>query len=121
MSREEFIQGFVALGYKLELKADDFVVFEYVVPVGKFAGQKIRLGLQIKGDAPIIPPPGPHVSPHLLPLHPRADIPHPSGGVHSSPLGPDWQYWSRPIQRWKEGDRSARQYMAHINNLFATQ
>lgn len=123
MNRESFIQGFIALGCKPEARTDDFLVFPYVVPVGKFAGEEIRLGLEIKGDAPINPPPGLHVSPRLLPQHPSADLPHPAGGVHASPpaLGVDWQYWSRPIQHWKDGERSARQYMAHIRNLFATQ
>src|SRR5664280_2792722 len=85
MSKESFIQEFIALGYTPEVRKDDFLVFPYVVPVGKFAGKEIKLGLQVFGDAPINPPPGPHVSPRLLPQHPSSDLPHPAGGVYDSP------------------------------------
>ncbi len=120
MGRPDFIAEFGALGFTVSELKDNIVVFQYEVPVGKFAGKKIQLGLQINGDAPLNPPPGPHVSPPLLPLRPTAE-PHPLGGVHKSVLGDEWQYWSRPFPDWKEGERTARRYMAHIVNLFATQ
>lgn len=121
MSRESFLQEFAALGCVAEPRNDQFLVFPWLVPIGKFAGRQIRVGLLVGGDAPVNPPPGPHISPHLLPFHPNNDVPHPAGGIHSSPLGPEWQYWSRPIQHWREGDRSARQYLAHLHALFDTQ
>ena len=120
MNRQDFLAGLTALGFKLEERKDNFAVFPYVIPVGKFAGREIRLGLEVNGDAPLNPPPGPHVSPHLLPHRPTQE-PHPYGGIHGSPLGPEWQYWSRPFEGWKEGERSARRYMAHIHALFDTQ
>lgn len=120
MNRAAFISEFTALGFAVEEKAQEFVVFPFTIPVGKFAGRTIKLGLQINGDVPFNPPGGPHVSPPLLPRNTNAD-PHPAGGVHASALGEEWQYWSRPFKFWKEGERSARRYMAHIANLFATQ
>jgi hypothetical protein len=120
MPRAEFIAEFAALGYAVSERPNDFVVFPLDVPVGKFAGQKIQLGLQITGDVPLNPPGGPHVSPQLLPLNQEPN-PHPKGGVHKSDLGAEWQYWSRPFKDWREGERTARRYMAHIMNLFATQ
>jgi hypothetical protein len=120
MNRAEFIAGFAALGCVVSERPSDFIVFDFEVPVGKFVGKKIQLGLQVTGDSPLNPPGGPHVSPQLLPLNQAAD-PHPKGGIHKSGLGPEWQYWSRPFKDWREGERTARRYMAHIVNLFATQ
>lgn len=122
MTREEFIAGFAAHGLKEEGRKDFFVIFSYTVPVGKFAGQKIRLAFEITGDMPLIPPGGPHVSPRLLPIHPAHDLPHPNGAVCESPsLGPEWEYWSRPFHRWQDGERDSARYMRHINRLFDTQ
>jgi hypothetical protein len=120
MNRQTFIEGLRALGFKVEERKDNFVVFPYLIPVGKFARKEIVLGLQVNGDAPLNPPGGPHVSPRLLPQRPNQE-PHPHGGIHESPLGPEWQYWSRPFNAWKDGERSARRYMAHILALFDTQ
>jgi hypothetical protein len=119
MSRAAFIAEFSALGFAIEEKGD-FILFTFTVPVGKFAGRELKLGFQITGDMPVNPPAGPHVSPALLPFNSNAD-PHPKGGVHASSLGAEWQYWSRPFKSWREGERTARRYMAHITNLFITQ
>ena len=62
-----------------------------------------------------------HLSPPPLPFHPAQDVPHPVGGVHTSPFGPDWQYWSRPFHQWGQTDRTAKSYMAFIRHLFETQ
>jgi len=119
MTRSEFIQELKEMGYELTEEANHIVVFPYVIPVGKLAGTKIKLGLQITD---LVPPPGPLVCPRLHPLHPGNDIPHPFGGIHEcKELGQDWQYWSRPFKGWKNTDRSARTYMAYINTLFDTQ
>jgi hypothetical protein len=116
MKREDFIADLRAIGLQIAEQEHDFVVFQWTVPVGRLAGTKIKLGLQVNG---LNPPAGPHVSPHLLPLRPVAGK-HPLDGIHPSPLGPDWQYWSRPFQNWQETDRSGRAYMAHIHHLFDT-
>jgi hypothetical protein len=119
MNRDSFIAEFTAMGFQIEVPKTEFIAFPFTIPVGKLAGTKIKLGLQILGDAPINPIPGPHISPPLLPPNTTAE-PHPKGGIHASPLGDGWQYWSRPFKEWKEGERTARRYMAHLNNLFAT-
>lgn len=116
MTKAEFIAGLVTLGYEPTEQENNVVVFDYDIQVGRFAGQKIRLGVQVLDD--LNPPPGLHINPPLLPVHPGADLPHPLGGVHLSPLIPDWQYWSRPHKTWQETDRSARAYMAHVTRLF---
>ena len=122
MTKARFIEELVALGYKPTEKtiADrTFLVLPYSVATGKFVGQDLQLALEVPPGFPSIPPGGPHISPELLPL--TSGGVHPSGGIHGSPLGNGWQYWSRPFQGWNEGDRTAKRYMSHINTLFHTQ
>ena len=121
MARQDFIDQLSALGYAVRAHAEGQLAFAYTIPVGRFAERQIELGFQVGDDFPLNPPSGPHISPHLLPLHPAADLPHPQGGVHLSPLGADWQYWSRPYPNWHGTDRSVRSYLAHIRHLFETQ
>ena len=115
MTRADFIAELVNLGYEPAEQANDLVAFDYEIQVGRFAGQKIKLAFQVFD---LNPPPGLHINPPLLPFHPQNDLPHPSGGVHPSPLVPGWQYWSRPYSTWGETDRSARTYMARVTQLF---
>jgi hypothetical protein len=104
----------------------DHVFFDYPVEVGRFAGQKVRLGFVVPADFPNITPSGPHVSPQLLPIHPGSDIPHPGGGVHQSAdfergVGGGWQYWSRPCADWGKSKKTVTAYLAHIWRLWETQ
>ena len=91
------------------LLGGNLVVFDYEVPLGGRAGQNVRIGLMHMPDWPLSCPPGPHVSPR---------IGHPDGNVHDSPLGQDWEYWSRPFPNWADSSRTFREYMAHIRALF---
>ena len=92
------------------LATGDLVVFKYEVPVGGRIGESIRLAVAQVPDWPLSCPPGPHVSPRLG---------HPSGNVHASPLGSDWEYWSRPFPGWATSPRTFRAYMGHVRALFA--
>lgn len=103
-----FLAALAARGYAVA-RHNEFAVFTYVVEVGSRAGQEFRVGLQIPPDWPLSPPPGPHVSPR---------IGHPDGAVSGSPLGTDWEYWSRPAQNWA-ADRSMRAYLRHLRTLFS--
>jgi hypothetical protein len=103
-----FLAALAAQGYHAHLQ-NGFVILGYTIEVGSQAGHQIRIGLQVPPDWPLTPPPGPHVSPRLG---------HPHGAVHSSPLGDDWEYWSRPAQNWA-ADRSTRAYLRHLRTLFA--
>jgi Prokaryotic E2 family E len=121
VARSDFITQLQTLGFSVQDCGGDRLSFNYVVPVGKFADRQIQLGFIVSDDFPMNPPSGPHLSPPLLPRHPGGDLPHPAGGVHESPFGSDWQYWSRPFSEWSQTDRSVRAYMAFIRNLFLTQ
>lgn len=122
MARQDFIDQLKTLGHQVEDRGNSRIVFPYTIPLGKFLGKEIQLGLVIHDDWVLNPPSGPHLSPHLLPLHPANDLPHPAGGVHpSGDFGDAWQYWSRPYHDWPTSDRTAKAYMAFIRKLLADQ
>ena len=123
MAKAQFIQELQALGHTAqELVAENrrFLVFDYEIPVGRFRGRSVQLGLEVQESYPMDAPPGPHFSQQLLPIHPQNDIPHPFGGVHNSPLGVDWQYWSRPFNEWAGTDKTVKTYLTHIKHLLET-
>jgi hypothetical protein len=121
MARKDFVDQLREHGFQPEELGENRLAFRYVIPVGKFEGREVRLGFAVGEDFPLQPPSGPHWSPHLLPLHPSNDLPHPAGGIHASPFGGDWQYWSRPFPGWASTDRTVTAYMAHIRHLLETQ
>src|ERR1700728_1285314 len=110
MTRDSFIADLKALGHEPAEAGNGFVTFDYEVQVGRLAGRPIKLGLQLSD---MNPPPGPHITPRLMPFLTQGH-PHPDGGIHASPLGGEWQYWSRPYSNWNLTDRTGRTYMAHI-------
>jgi hypothetical protein len=107
------------LGYSVTENGNQ-ISFPFKIETGKRVGEEITLGLVIHPDVMLNPPSGPHVRPRLFPIHPEQDVPHPFGGVHESPFGSEWQYWSRPMHQWAETRRNAADYMAHIHRLFET-
>ena len=84
------------------------VIEEYSIEAGPHASKKVRVGLSA-GDFPFTPPAGIHVSPKLRPDG--------QNNISGSPLGQDWQYWSRRLPDWSRG-RSARHIIAYINKVF---
>jgi len=119
MSQGDFLAGLKTLGYVATEIAPGRVAFPYKVASGKFAGREIRLGFEVPGDFNLTPPSGPHLSPRLLPN--QSGGTHPDGGVHDSPFGPDWQYWSRPLSHWNQTEKTVKVVMAHVRRLFDTQ
>lgn len=103
-----FVAALASHGYSVT-EDREFAIFPYTVEIGSQAGRQVRIGLQKPGDWPLSPPPGPHVSPRLG---------HPHGSVHPSPLGADWEYWSRPVPNWA-ADRSLAAYLRHLRTLFS--
>jgi hypothetical protein len=123
MAKVQFIQQLQALGHTVqELVAANrfFQVINYEIPVGRFRGQKVRLAFEVQESFPMDAPSGPHFSMQLHALHPGNDLPHPFGGVHNSPLGVDWQYWSRPFNEWAGTDKTVKTYLTHIKHLLET-
>jgi hypothetical protein len=126
MGPDEFLRQLKELGFEPTMHEGNRATFPFVIPIGRFAGKAIRLGLVIGSDFPLTCPSGPHISPSMLPIHPSNDVPHPAGGIHESDFtavvgGDTWQYWSRPFNGWGGSAKTVRVYMAHLNNLFDSQ
>jgi hypothetical protein len=120
MAKSDFVNQLQTLGYSVHEPVAGFLSFSYAIPIGKFAGQTVEMALQVHDNFPMSPPPGPHFKPHLLPVSGGGGM-HPYGAIHASPLGAEWQYWSRPFAaEWNRTDHSVKSYLAHIRNLFAT-
>lgn len=119
MSKLDFLNQLQAHGYAVHEPVSDFFAFEYEIPLGKFKGQKVLMAIMVNDSFPMNPPPGPHFKPHLLPVTGGGGT-HPYGAIHASPLGIEWQYWSRPFSEWNNSDKTVKTYLAHIRNLFAT-
>src|SRR5689334_22555744 len=112
MAKSDFLNQMQALNFQIQELADDFFVFPFMIPVGKFRGQAVKMGLQVHDSFPINPPPGPHFSPLLMPVTGGGGC-HPFGAIHPSALGPEWEYWSRPFKDWNRTDKTAKTYLAH--------
>lgn len=118
MARADFIRQLEALGYKVEDLGENRLAFKYRVPVGKMIDKEVSIGFVVGDEFPASPPSGPHISPRLFPN--QSGGTHPTGGIHNSPFGDEWHYWSRPYNGWAKSDRSVRAYLAHIRHLFDT-
>jgi len=106
---DDFGKQLRELGFEVTVTGS-FVVFPFGIQSGSRAGQFATIGIEVPGDFPATPPPGPHVSPHFG---------HPAGNVNPSPLGSDWEYWSRPFPSWPTTNKTASDYMAHVRVLFS--
>jgi hypothetical protein len=83
------------------------VVKDFGVYAGRHAGKVIDVGIPCS-DFPFSAPAGIHVRPLLVPTG--------ANNVNSSPLGSEWQYWSRRLPDWST-DRSARHIISYINKV----
>ena len=120
MAKSDFIEQITALGFLVQELPQEFIKFEYTIPVGRFSGQTVEIAFQCDNNFPMNPPAGgPHFTPLLLPKTGGVGI-HPYGAIHDSPMGVDWEYWSRPFKEWNRTEKTAKVFMAHIRNLLAT-
>lgn len=118
-----FVDGLIALGYQPEVvdHQNRRVKFTYVVELGPHAGREVIHGIEVPADFPLTPPAGPHVSPQIHGGVAVGDA-HPKGGIHASPFGPDFEYWSRPFPNWNgQPVKSVGTYLAHLRRLWELQ
>jgi len=115
MARIDFIDQLEVLGYKTQEETNGMVVFQYTIPVGKNTGKTLNLAFQIGNDFPMNCPPGPHFESSKIEgwVEPRTNI-------HTSPLGVEWRYWSRPFPDWNRTQKTVKVYLSHIKNLLNT-
>lgn len=120
MAKSDIIDQLTALGFAVQEPKEGFISFPYTVESGKFSGKFLTIGFQIDAAFPMNPMAGgPHFNPQLLPIT-NGGGSHPTGGVHKSPLGDNWQYWSRPFPKWNESGKTVKIYMGHIKHLLDT-
>ncbi len=104
-------------GYDTWRIGNDFVAFKFLVPHGRFRGKTIEIALNAP-NFPDVPPPGPYIKPHLLPMTGGGGE-HPFGGIHArNKPNKEFQYWSRPFKGWKNTNRNIQEYLAFIRTLF---
>lgn len=118
---ERLIADLRTLGYeKAELVTGSdsshyAIISGYEVPLGRFAGRVIDLGIPATPNFPLSVGASIQVrsSPHLL-----DSIDNLPGvrNIQPSPLGAEWRYWSKNFG-WTE-ERSARRLMSQINEIF---
>jgi len=70
------------------------VAEKVTIPSGPLRGRICDVALQRINTVPYTVPAGIHTRPALVPMSPGPPI-----GTQPSPLGPDWQYWSRRYDR----------------------
>ena len=115
-----FIEELRALGFDVrEVTAsggEKFAVVEqFTIPVGRFAGRVIELGLQATPDFPRTVASAIHVSANPK-LYATGDSVPNVRNIQPSVLGDEWQYWSHNFG-W-QGERSARHLLSQINGIF---
>jgi hypothetical protein len=97
-------------------EVQDFIGFLFQVPLGRFRGQKIEVAINAP-QFPDIPPSGPYIKPHILPITGSMGS-HPFGGIHAWAKPEDeFQYWSRPFSDWDSTDKDMRTYLAFLRTL----
>lgn len=116
-----FVEELKKRGYGPVILNENRIQFDYVVPAGKFTGQKIKIGLDISADWDLTPPGGINISPRLLPINPNATT-HPEK-VAESPFGESWEYWSRPYPSglWQKCGKTVKDYLRYVKDLFYSQ
>jgi hypothetical protein len=114
----KLISDLHALGFEADLVVgggNQFAVFSYDVPIGRFAGRSIQLGILATPDFPRTVASAIHVNsdPQLLE---KTDSVTNVRNILDSPLGSEWRYWSHNFQ-WTE-ERTTRRLISQINGIF---
>jgi hypothetical protein len=117
---ERLISDIAYLGYDAELvKGNDgneyAVIRNFDVPLGRFAGRIIDLGILATPDFPHTVGSSIHVlsSPQLLEF--CDSVPN-IRNIIKSALGPEWRYWSHNFN-WTDG-KTIRRLISQINGIF---
>ncbi|MGY4540029.1 hypothetical protein ACVW0P_004471 [Mucilaginibacter sp. UYNi724] len=122
MGADEIVKQLGELGYQSTIYPDmpgypgGFVAFKFKIPHGRFMGREIEVALNAP-QFPLVPPSGPYISPHLLPIKAFGPLP-PFDGVHARMVPTaDFQYWSRPFHGWGETSQSIKEYICFLRTL----
>ena len=117
---DRFEEELTTIGYKPELivasDGNKFAILQdYVVPLGKFSGRTIDLGILATSDFPISVASAIHVRAEPQ-LYEKTDSVPEVRNITDSVLGPKWRYWSVNF-KWEKG-YSTRRFVSKINTVF---
>ena len=107
---EALAKEFELLGYSVDRSFAEqgvVVIIGFVVGAGPYAGKTIDVGVHGK-DFPFTAPSGIHVRPMIAPVGQR--------NISNSPLGANWEYWSRQLPNWST-ERTAKHIISYINKV----
>jgi hypothetical protein len=118
---DRLFQDLRELGYEVEpvtaSNNTQFAVIQnYCVPIGRFQGRIIDLGIQATNDFPRTVAPSIHVRANPQ-LFEKTDTLANVRNIIDSPLGSEWRYWSHSFL-W-ETEKTTRRLMNHIKGIFA--
>jgi hypothetical protein len=99
MTADDFAAYARSLGYSVETISDQnglsyTAVRSVMLPNGALKGRRCDIAIARDNSVPFIPPAAIHTRPALIPM----DMTEPLK-TQGSPLGPEWQYWSRRFDR----------------------
>ncbi len=99
MTDDDFAAFVRGLGFTVEAAHDSnghpyTVVRQVTLPAGSLAGRTCDIALARCQSVPYIVAPAIHTRPALVPMDMNGPL-----RTQASPLGPDWQYWSRRFDR----------------------
>lgn len=112
MTNEELEAYFRSLGWQVEeLAAPNgarfLTVRDYVIPSGSMAGRTVDVAIERSSAVPYVVPPAVHIRPALVPMG--------NYNTQQSPLGSDWQYWSRVLR----GHPTPQRIVTHIATILS--
>lgn len=111
---DELEKHFRAIGWTVErVQGGDqksyLVIRDYAIQAGRFAGRMCDVAFERTTAVPYIPPAAIHTRPALVPMDMNRYR------TQASPLGPEWQYWSRLLR----GQPTPRAMVAHIATILS--
>jgi hypothetical protein len=86
------------------------VIRDYHIMRGSLAGRTCDVAIQRSSSVPFVAPPAIHTRPPLVAM----DMTNPLR-TQQSPIGPDWQYWSRVLR----SQPTPAAIVAHIATIFS--
>jgi hypothetical protein len=108
---EEYLRG---LDLTVEAAQDSgnntyIVVRNITIPTGPLASRTCDVAIARCGTVPYVVPPAIHTRPALVPMAPGPPL-----ATQGSPLGSEWQYWSRRFDR----PPTPQTIWAHVLTIF---
>ncbi len=85
-----------------------FVIEHYKIPHGRHSGKTVQIGLPIPKDFP-------NTAPYGLHIRKSHGFQRNTSAAKSSPLGDDWEFWSRKLGWDDPSYRTPRYYFDQVN------